>query len=130
MKMLWKLTDNIKYEDCEVSAALAQSVILTATGLEIDPPSPPPLHAASCEMRVGQTYSSAAPAPRIRPKSTGEKREMVDMDLASFTFVLQSSCPTFPLFFCLLLVLPESGTKRQAWVLKIIAGNWARACAL
>lgn len=24
MKMLWKLTDNIKYEDCEVSAALAQ----------------------------------------------------------------------------------------------------------
>ena len=24
MKMLWKLTDNIKYEDCEVSATLAQ----------------------------------------------------------------------------------------------------------
>uniref|UniRef100_A0A452UV46 Transcription factor AP-2-alpha n=1 Tax=Ursus maritimus TaxID=29073 RepID=A0A452UV46_URSMA len=40
MKMLWKLTDNIKYEDCEVSAAL---VVLAAAGSELYLPAPPPL---------------------------------------------------------------------------------------
>ena len=83
MKMLWKLTDNIKYEDCEVSAAPG---IFAAAGSERYLPAPPPLLAASCEMRVGQTFPSAAPASPIRPKNAREKLERKDVDAAFFHF--------------------------------------------
>lgn len=83
MKMLWKLTDNIKYEDCEVSAVLA---ILAAAGSELYLPAPPPFLAASCEMRVGQTFPSAAPASPIRPKNSREKLERKDVDAVFFHF--------------------------------------------
>lgn len=93
MKMLWKLTDNIKYEDCEVSAALA------ARRLRALPSRPaPPLLAAGCEMRVGQTFPSAAPASPIRPRNAGEKLERQDVDAPFFHSPPSKPCPTFPLF--------------------------------
>lgn len=97
MKMLWKLTDNIKYEDCEVSAAL---VVLAAAGSELYLPAPPPLLAASCEMRVGQTFPSAVPASPIRPKNAGEKLERKDVDAVFFHFPPSNLVSHFPpLFF-------------------------------
>lgn len=127
MKMLWKLTDNIKYEDCEVSAAL---VVLAAAGSELYLPAPPPLLTASCEMRVGQTFPIAVPASPIRPKNAREKLERKDVDAVFFHFPPSNLVSHFPpFFFWPVLGLAKSGAKRRAWVFEAVVGNWARVCA-
>lgn len=82
MKMLWKLTDNIKYEDCEVSAALAQSFSRPQAPSSTSRSSSSPR--SQRQMRVGQTFGSAAPASPTRPKNAGEKLEREDKDAPFF----------------------------------------------
>lgn len=114
MKMLWKLTDNIKYEDCEVSAAPAQSSLRPLAWR-----STLPLLLLSMLLAAKCGWKKLSPA--LRPplefarRARGRSRRgwtwFLLLSLLSFGARVPLSAP---FFFCLLLGLPESGTKRHA----------------
>ena len=127
MKMLWKLTDNIKYEDCEVSAARAQSLPRLQARSSASLLSSPPAARGGWD----KLCPALRPPLRFALRAQGRSQRGRLGTFPSFTLLLRSplshSPRPAPIFSGPVLSVAKDG---RAWVFEVVTGNRAGVCEL
>lgn len=117
MKMLWKLTDNIKYEDCEVSAARAQSLPRLQARSSASLLSSPPAARGGWD----KLCPALRPPLRFALRAQGRSRRGRLGTFPSFTLLLRSplshSPRPAPIFSGPVLSVAKDG---RAWVFEVV----------